>query len=668
MAKLSNVIPFIPKGSKTAKENLSEFIRLCKEDLTVFGGDLVFSLNKWDISDTLSFKGRKNISLNIVFGHQNTAYRKGDDFTPFKTNLLDFCKAYMRYMHAMRPTKNFITRLIAFRALDIVLENKEIYEMQAIDLNNAINWISQNYSAGLAYRIGGQLDMLHKFLVEKQLISNKFAWTNYLKRPSDTQRIGKEADELRVKKLPSKAALDAIPEIFRSATVKKDIIVSSVLAIICSSPDRISEVMELPFDCEVFQKDRDGNTKYGLRWWPAKNASPQIKWIIPSMSEVVQEAMAKIKRESQEARKIAVWYEKNPNKLFLPDDLEYLRGKADLDSKDIARIVGISSKGSTSSAWLIKTYKIPKTIIKKRVFVSFNDLEKVMLQLIPSGFPYFDIARKFKYSDLLFLVRKNELKEKKGTFLCMFEWIPSGFIQGMLGGKAKFGNFYSIFKANGYTEPDGSEISVTTHQFRHYLNTLAQAGGMSQLDIAKWSGRKDVSQNRAYDHVTSTEIVQIIRNAVGNQDKSIGPLAHLRGKDLIPRDEFARLIVPTAHVTDIGYCIHDYTMSPCEEYRDCINCQEMVCIKGDKKAEKNIKMALDDSSRLLEQAKTASKDGYYGADRWLESHEKNHERYSQLVEILNNPQVPDGTVIQLAKGKKSIKKPDAKLAKLTNDE
>jgi hypothetical protein len=30
---------------------------------------------------------------------------------------------------------------------------------------------------------------------------------------------------------------------------------------------------------------------------------------------------------------------------------------------------------------------------------------------------------------------------------------------------------------------------LSSHQIRHYLNTLALAGGLGQLDVAKWSGR-----------------------------------------------------------------------------------------------------------------------------------------------------------------------------------
>ncbi len=71
----------------------------------------------------------------------------------------------------------------------------------------------------------------------------------------------------------------------------------------------------------------------------------------------------------------------------------------------------------------------------------------------------------------------------------------AGFIAGKEGAP-------SVFERFGMVEADGTVIRMNTHQFRHWLNTLAQAGGMSQLEIARWSGRKDVRQNAAYDHVS----------------------------------------------------------------------------------------------------------------------------------------------------------------------
>ena len=167
------------------------------------------------------------------------------------------------------------------------------------------------------------------------------------------------------------------------------------------------------------------------------------------------------------------------------------------------------------------------------------------------------------------------------------------------------------------------------------------------MDIAKWSGRRDIRQNEAYDHVTPRQMLQKIRDAVGG-DKMFGPLAELPKRALIRRDEFARLVVPTAHTTDLGYCVHDYTMSPCQLHMDCIHCQDLVCVKGDAETEALLRQRLVEARGLLEKAELATAEGSFGGDRWRDHHRSTVDRLSQLCAIIDDPEVPNGAVIQLA--------------------
>jgi hypothetical protein len=113
------------------------------------------------------------------------------------------------------------------------------------------------------------------------------------------------------------------------------------------------------------------------------------------------------------------------------------------------------------------------------------------------------------------------------------------------------GNVYtkSIFEKFGYKDANGMPLRITTHQFRHYLNTVAQMGGLSQLDIAKWSGRANVAQNAVYDHQSDRDVLAMVRAAIGDESKMFGPLAHTPKNTLITRDQFATLKVLTAHTT-----------------------------------------------------------------------------------------------------------------------
>ncbi len=645
---MSDLIIFRPKAELDAAGNLEGFIDSCRNDLTIFGADLPFDQNSWDVTDWVELKGHGSKRHRLVFSNLATVNDKNP--LPMAEPFLSFAKGYFRYMQGYRPSKITGFRLAALRALEAALvemtgESNPILTDASV-LNRAAQLVAEKYSDAAAYRIGGQLEMLAVFMSEHKLTMVPVNWRSHITRPGDAVRVGKEFDERRKEKMPSQAALGALPEVYRMATEPVDVIVSSVAAILCASPDRISEVLMLPVDCEVWQKDRHtGKDVYGLRWWPAKGADPMVKWIIPSMVGVVQEAICKIRKLTDEARQVAKWYEDHPGSLYLAKGLEHLRGQVFLSLDELADVIGLAD-GASANSWC-KLFKIKTTRERGIRMVTFADVQNAVISMLPNGFPILNRTNALKYSDALFVVRSNELHQQRGAYKCTVEAVSLGQISTGLGSRVAHG-FPSIFSRFGFTEPDGSPIKVTTHQFRHYLNTLAQSGGMSQLDIAKWSGRKDIRQNAAYDHVTPGQMVQKIRDAIGNDSTVFGPIAELSKKTLIPRDEFARLVVPTAHTTDLGYCVHDYTMSPCQLHRDCIHCTDLICVKGDEEKERRLRQQLEEARDLLRRAEEASKDGYYGSDRWLEHHSSIVERLSQLCSIIDDPKVPRGAVIQLS--------------------
>lgn len=645
---MSDAILFRPKSEFDAAENLAAFIESCRNSLTVFGSDLDFEANVWDVTDALGIKGHGRKRHRLIFcslemGTDQVGGRMHDRYRPF-------AKAYMRYMHGFRPVKGFGARLAAVRALEASLSENGLIpdpvRTDALILNRAAQMIVDRYSEAAAYRIGVQLEMVSEFLADNRLTSVPIRWRNPIKRPGDAVRVGKEFDERRQQKMPTEAALDALPKVFRLAKEPLDVLVSSVAAILCSAPDRINEALILPDLCEVHQSPGKGKRDvYGLRWWPAKGSDPTVKWIVPSMASVVKEAICKIRSVTTEARQVAKWYEVHPRKIYLHDQVQHLRDVEWLTMDDVADVVGLENSNS-ANAWC-KTYGINSVKYGRLKRVRFVDVEAAVVAILPSGFPFLDKESGLKYSDALLIVRTNEFALQRQTYRCMIEPISIDQINTGLGSRAEHG-FPSVFTRLGYAEPDGSPIKITTHQFRHYLNTLAQAGGMSQLDIAKWSGRKDVRQNAAYDHVTPDQMLQKIRDAVGDESQMFGPLAEIPKKVLIPRDEFARLRIPTAHTTDLGFCVHDYTMSPCQLHRDCIHCEDLVCVKGDHEKTICLRQNLVEARELLRKAADAVGDGYAGGDRWLVHHQSTVERLSQLCSIMDDPRIPQGAVVQLA--------------------
>ncbi len=647
---MAEIVHFVPRAELEAEENMKGFVDVCRSRLTVFGADLNFDSNVWDVSAALEIK--KSVRQRLIFSNWNTVGNR--QWIPMAEPFLWFAKAYVRYQHAHRPTKSVSQRLAALRAIELALsENVEPSDpimITAQILNRASQLCVAKFAQAAAYRVCGQIELLNDFMIRNRLLAAPSRWRNPTARPRDSVRVGVEFDRHREKKLPSAAALSAVASIFQMATTPGDILTTSIVAILCAAPSRISEVLYLRDDCEVTQiVPSTGKEAYGLRWYPAKGAPPMIKWVIPAMADVVRDAIAKIHNITAPAREIAKWYEAHPTELYLPRRLEHVRGREWITLDEAGEIVFLDPVArGTVSAWCDRN-GVPRS--KGRVEeprCRMADVQAAVLSSLPQNFPWAHKAAGLKFSEALFAVQPNFMNEGKASLRGKIGIVTHAEVSKRLSGRDDRGTS-SIFERHGFSEENGSGIRITTHQFRHYLNTLAQAGGLSQLDIAKWSGRKDIRQNRAYDHLSDRDVVAMVRTAVGDPENAVGPLARLDTTALIRRDEFARLTVPTAHTTEFGYCIHDFSMLPCQLHRDCLNCAEQVCIKGDAVREANIRRLRDETRELLAAAVAAESDQDHGANRWVDHQRRTLARLDELCAIFDDPTVPSGTVIQPAK-------------------
>lgn len=129
--------------------------------------------------------------------------------------------------------------------------------------------------------------------------------------------------------------------------------------------------------------------------------------------------------------------------------------------------------------------------------------------------------------------------------------------------------------------------------------------------------------------------------------KSLEEIAEqIASKIPMTRQEFNTLAMPTAHITEYGFCIHDFTMSPCQRFRDCLNCIEQVCVKGDRRIDR-LKERYAVVEKLRDKAAQEIKEGTAGADRWYEIHDLTEKRLRELISIMENPNIQNGAIIKL---------------------
>lgn len=658
---MADIVVFSPRTTNDAQANLCDFINLCREKIKPFGRDINFDEDVWDVSG-LGGKSQRCRSYFYFSPLSHKLHCGASAHKNIKTKIsvaepfLSFAKAMIIYMHAMRPTKAIRQRYIAFLYFEAALyetncTNNPIYTTPQI-LNRACTLMLERLTLTTAYSVAKQLELIFELMRNHGILTATSNWKSLLQHPRPHRnRIGKEFDEERYKKLPNPRALEALAQIFTSdLATPREIAFSSMCALMLCAPDRITEVLHLPFNCLTQEwKDPESEaTGIGLRWFPLKGAAPMIKTVIPSMKDVATRAISQLKQISKNARLVALWYEANPTKLYLPAHLEYLRDKELLSMNELGLILYNGNCGKTTAREWAKRHKLPLTGggIGIPRHIAFQDVEKQVLAMLPDGFPIMDQDTGMRYSEALCITCANELDLKNAHTLCIIAPIKyPAFRQALKSTET----LKSIFEERGFTDENGTPLFISSHMLRHYLNTLARQGGkLSEEDIAMWSGRKNIRHNAVYNHVSDRDMLAHIRNAIGNPSLAIGPLANIDNRIFISRDKFAEIKVVTAHTTEYGYCIHDFAMLPCQIHGDCINCNEQVCVKGDIEAEARLRQLYKETLLLLEKAQAAMAEHEYGANEWVQHQTMTLKRVEQLISILDDPKVPSGAVIQLS--------------------
>ena len=638
---MTNTRVFRPRAELDANERLREFIRFGREELTTFGDELDFNDNGWDITGHIVIKGSNCWKATVWFNQFETG--RGNKGIAMREPFLSFAKAYLRYWYTLHRDTGISKLKPALASLEWALaeSGKDPNPVDASPdvFNRAAQLIFNRYSRIAAYTLGLQLEKISRFLVEHRLVIVGMPWSSFIRPlPNLSIKTGRQYEIRREKRLPSATALKALTHVYRNATHPQDILPTSVLALLSCAPSRISEVLSLPERCEHVTRDPgSGEEILRLRWWPAKGAKPMLKDVIPNMASVAREALSKIRTVTEPARAVARWYETHPSQIFLPLEQEHLRDRVYVNSDEVSAILGLRKAGGRS---FCITHRIPVKSTPRRL-IQFAHLEQAVLRELPRGFSTIP-GTQLKYSDALFVVRRNELDQNKQTMHCLFSLVSTGGIHHQISSTG----ITTIFSRHGLTKSDGTRISITSHQLRHYLNTLAQSGGLSQIDIALWSGRKDIRPNEAYDHVSVNETHDMIRGAVGDRSKMIGPLADLPEPLPITRQEYIELVVPAVQLTDAGACIHDWSMSPCPYHTHCIDCEEHVYVKTSETREVN-SIRRRDMKALYDKAQKATANGHAGANRWADKQLATLKRLEELLDMLEDPDVPDGTLITL---------------------
>ncbi|NTZ89279.1 hypothetical protein [Agrobacterium tumefaciens] len=658
------VLKFTGTETEYPSDRVADFIALARQVEALIPNDK-WERDLWSVGASFRTKGQNRDNCLLAFYDRSTRLTSQHELfggAPLAQPFKEFAKAYVRYMHSTSPVSYEVTtkRLDAlqlieagFRSLDL---EPRIENLTVSVLNTAVSMAKEGVGPGRHYQFAIGIQQIHRFCLDRKFLFSPFQWKHGVRKPKDkTEEIGTTARKWRDKKLPSPAAFYALAHIYRKSKTFQDRLYSAMTAIFVAIPIRIHEVLQLRDDCETYAKVKNPETGetvdgYGIRVFPGKDNPPQVKWVPTQMASIVQEAVARIREMCAPARAVAAWYEANPGQLYLPEGLERFRHGNWLPI-DLVPLLLSGQAVPEAKTWVRKNgveWRSTNGRGNEMGEVRLSSLGKRLLQDLPRGFPHFNGIEDQKYSETLAVLFVNQVHGLKGDCCTLVEQATIQSFSQWLAGRVD-GRKLSVFDEWGYTESDGTQIRLTSHTFRHWLNTVAQLSGMSEIDIALWSGR-ELNQNKAYDHVTPEETLSQIRAAF-DDGSGLGPMFE-SGKMVgikrpVDRKEFAEAQIGAALTTELGICVHDYSLLPCQTHGDCLGCSENVFIKGDAKHRERIEKRLVLNQKQLDDALWAMAGDSFGADRWVQSHEASIAKMKEMITIHDNAAIPDGTVVSL---------------------
>ncbi|POD97967.1 DNA-binding protein [Pectobacterium versatile] len=538
---MNNILIFEPINTNNPVVNVIKFIGFCKT--AIFNGNLVTS---WE-----SNVWKKLYRFNKLNMKNNLNSKE-----PLDDCFIDFAKAYMLHVHSFNKAKSKIITLSMLKIVEFVLLKShmkaDIIHCDNFVFNECARLATEKYSKSRAVGVGKELEKLSIFLNENRMTNSSYLfWVNPLRYKTTQTWSGYDLSLEGHEKLPDIKSVIAIAEIFSKDDKQlslRDIFTASVLTLLMCAPGRISEILSLPADCEITEKDSKGIQRYGLRFFSAKGYEGDIKWIPTAMIPVAKKAISRLRKLSHQARSLAKKFEGNHSDVLV------------------------------------------------------NRLK----ENIPEDFPWYDAEKNIKYSNALCLLNEGQLCKNKAVRLDkLFRPNDSFFISDIIDSEYIKGEF-NIFKRHGYLNKDESPYLLRTHQLRHLLNTFAQINGMDEFSIARWSGRKFISQNVSYDHRTHLQMSKLIR-----EEKSSEVINNHRIKQIpvVDLNEFDSLNSGAILITQYGCCKHAYAFEPCRSY------PFKESGMGNERLSKI-------HNKIIERTRYDKNDGNINAEKWYEFQEK----------------------------------------------
>lgn len=667
--------------SRHAREaRLAQYIARARDQLTVL--DIQWYENRWPgIATFTKFaNGKRGLSLKQL------------DSSLLDSEFINFAKAYIREQFSLNPQQTRTNtehrlrtlRLIEVSLLDIKRSANPIF-VDIMVLDAAAELARKSFTGATPYYVGQFIEQFGRFIAKQGFVPSVVGqWRS----PIDFQRytgrvVGSSGDKHRAKKLPNFTAVAALAEVFSrkldptDERCHRDIYTTGVATLLCSAPSRGQEVHRLPVNLIFQATDSFGDEQLGLRWEGSKGYGSFIKWVWSDMVPAAHTAIDRIKAITEEARRLARHYE-NPETsglFYRHNDCPDVAEDEPLTPEQTCQALGFSLKYARSS---LLSAKLSSRLYTHSLATLWNDW---VLPRHRANFPDFPFvgpselnkpeAARLKFSEALFCMRAHQLHTLMNTSPVML-WIPTLGASWYPDVNLSSQTNTNIFDRYGYKDEDGAPLALKSHQLRHLLNTEAQRGEMTDVLIAAWSGRANITHNQDYDNRPAQEVVDSLRPVVEAQERVLTVVgtessdSHVRqsGPWIVQtftppqalENQKLHDIQPqlTGLKTEYGQCVHDWAVTPCEGFVECLECSDHRCITGGDPQESKLRLQRIETLHEIVQgevlkAQTSQAAGDWGAEEWLKVQIRYQEKLAQLISVLRQL-IDDGqaAVIRMA--------------------
>jgi hypothetical protein len=641
-----NVTPFPDIRSldaKTALARLTEYAR----SLNAFGPTVDFDAPVWDLSDIKRARPSAAQTSRLFFTRITARETRSME------GRIAFEPAFGNLIKTIITLREFNSPSGQARYRKLLQASRHLYEELADRDFDPVGLTTDHFEAACSavaktspsnrYQIGQDLAEIAEFTNKHALSKLRIAFKNSHERQRYDQKIDDTSKDNRASKMPSEELIDAViamSEIVREKGNDADILRAAIVVLLMCAPWRINELLNLLETCERTDTVTDVLTgdkhdAFGIAYCGSKGAPDSIKWIPTAMVEVAKRALADIRRITQSARDAALFMENNPGRAYLAEPWRLADPDTLLTMIETANATGLG--GPEASRYWLNAKNVPVATVDGKLRCRLGDLEAAILRSQPK----LPADQPQTLSQYLLLVPDHYFHEQRAPIPALVTFVTDAQIHGFL---STSGDQKSVFERLDILDENGKPYVVTSHAFRHYLNTIAQDGELGQLDIARWSGRKSIAQNAAYDHTDGRQVAKRMREA---HNAMSGPMAETIKRLPMDRAEFLTSRIKTAHMTDIGACVQNFSLAPCDKHGDCVSCGDHRIIKGNAVHKARAERLLVEHETMLKLAKNEMDEGNYDASTWVQHNEKVVAGLKKTIAAHADTEIGDGTIVQV---------------------